>query len=185
MDKNNNARFNDIKHHIVRDNVIKESIAVFPIETEKNGGYISQVLCNEAWRYWVNLLRSEILQSTLQNLLSSSGTWTFTKLSPTAIKYCYFPIYIFRIPYSYMYVYEYQDDLESLSGVNWDINLFKHIYFYPAYYYKNLTITTQTATVQINSDPPVMLVANALSIVLHELIVLCERIIRVAYVAIS
>lgn len=35
MDKNNNARFNDIKHHIVRDNVIKESIAVFPIETEK------------------------------------------------------------------------------------------------------------------------------------------------------
>lgn len=48
MDKNNNARFNDTKHHIVRDNVIKESIAVFPIETEKNGGYISQVLCNEA-----------------------------------------------------------------------------------------------------------------------------------------
>lgn len=47
MDKNNNARFNDIKHHIVKDNVIKESIAVFPIET-KNGGYISQVLCNEA-----------------------------------------------------------------------------------------------------------------------------------------
>lgn len=35
MDKNNNARFYDIKHHIVRDNVIKESIAVFPIETEK------------------------------------------------------------------------------------------------------------------------------------------------------
>lgn len=35
MDQNNHARFNDIKHHIVRDNLIKETIAVFPIGTEK------------------------------------------------------------------------------------------------------------------------------------------------------